>query len=78
MIKKKSIGSRVSQEAPFKTEEKRDGVVLLLVIVSIVLVGTLTFTLVLLITCRRCFGRRDCCARCDAIFVFELLTHAVP
>ncbi|XP_053178513.1 voltage-dependent calcium channel beta subunit-associated regulatory protein [Scomber japonicus] len=52
-----------STEIPFDSEEEQDGYVLLLVILSIFLVGTLIFISVLLITCRRCCRRGQCCTR---------------
>ncbi|KAF7664133.1 hypothetical protein LDENG_00189450 [Lucifuga dentata] len=52
-----------STEIPFEAEEQQDGYVLLLVILSIFLVGTLIFTSVLLITCRRCCRGGQCCDR---------------
>lgn len=48
---------------PYDAEEQQDGYVLLLVILSIFLVGTLIFISVLLITCRRCCRGGQCCAR---------------
>ncbi|XP_054646115.1 voltage-dependent calcium channel beta subunit-associated regulatory protein [Dunckerocampus dactyliophorus] len=50
-----------STEVPLKTEEQQDGYVLLLVILSILLVGTLIFVSILLITCRRCCRGGQCC-----------------
>ncbi|XP_077391148.1 voltage-dependent calcium channel beta subunit-associated regulatory protein [Festucalex cinctus] len=51
-----------STEVPIETEEQQDGYVLLLVILSIFLVGTLIFVSILLITCRRCCrGGGQCC-----------------
>uniref|UniRef100_A0A667WYX7 CACN subunit beta associated regulatory protein n=1 Tax=Myripristis murdjan TaxID=586833 RepID=A0A667WYX7_9TELE len=49
-----------STQTPFEAAEQQDGYVLLLVILSIFLVGTLIFIFVLLIACRRCCreGRR--------------------
>ncbi|XP_019936941.2 voltage-dependent calcium channel beta subunit-associated regulatory protein [Paralichthys olivaceus] len=52
-----------STEIPFKAKEQQDGYVLILVILSIFLVGTLIFISVLLITCRRCCHRGQCCNR---------------
>lgn len=52
-----------STEIPFKAEEQQDGYVLLLVILSILLVGTLIFISVLLITCRR--GGQFCARASD-------------
>ncbi|KAK7889624.1 hypothetical protein WMY93_025184 [Mugilogobius chulae] len=46
-----------------EAEEQRNGYVLLLVILSIFLVGTLTVTAVLLIFCRRCYHGGKCCDR---------------
>ncbi|XP_033821602.1 voltage-dependent calcium channel beta subunit-associated regulatory protein [Periophthalmus magnuspinnatus] len=46
-----------------EAEEQRNGYVLLLVILSIFLVGTLTVTSVLLIFCRRCYHGGKCCRR---------------
>ncbi|XP_063748236.1 voltage-dependent calcium channel beta subunit-associated regulatory protein isoform X2 [Eleginops maclovinus] len=48
---------------PFEAEEQQDGYVLLLVILSILLVGTLIFISVLLITCRR--GGQFCARASD-------------
>ncbi|XP_040896494.1 voltage-dependent calcium channel beta subunit-associated regulatory protein [Toxotes jaculatrix] len=48
---------------PFEAEEQQDGYVLLLVILSIFLVGTLIFISVLLIACRRCCRGGQCCDR---------------
>lgn len=56
----------VSQEIPFEAEEQQDGYVLLLVILSIFLVGTLIFITVFLITFRRCCPGWPCYARCDS------------
>ncbi|XP_061681874.1 voltage-dependent calcium channel beta subunit-associated regulatory protein [Syngnathoides biaculeatus] len=52
-----------STEVPHEAEEQQDGYVLLLVILSIFLVGTLIFASILLITCRRCCrgGDHQCC-----------------
>ncbi|XP_061153778.1 voltage-dependent calcium channel beta subunit-associated regulatory protein [Syngnathus typhle] len=51
-----------STEVPLETEEQQDGYVLLLVILSIFLVGTLIFVSIVLITCRRCCrGGGQCC-----------------
>ncbi|XP_070688940.1 voltage-dependent calcium channel beta subunit-associated regulatory protein [Pempheris klunzingeri] len=52
-----------STEIPFEAEEQQDGYVLLLVILSVFLVGTLIFVSVLLIACRRCCRGGQCCAR---------------
>ncbi|XP_010775452.1 protein Dos [Notothenia coriiceps] len=52
-----------STEIPFEAEEQQDGYVLLLVILSILLVGTLIFISVLLITCRR--GGQFCARASD-------------
>ncbi|GLD50431.1 voltage-dependent calcium channel beta subunit-associated regulatory protein [Lates japonicus] len=52
-----------STEIPFEAEERQDGYVLLLVILSIFLVGTLIFISVLLIACRRCCRGGQCCDR---------------
>ncbi|XP_053287263.1 voltage-dependent calcium channel beta subunit-associated regulatory protein [Pleuronectes platessa] len=52
-----------STEIPFKAKEQQDGYVLILVILFILLVGTLVFIAVLLITCRRCYHGRQCCDR---------------
>ncbi|XP_041862258.1 voltage-dependent calcium channel beta subunit-associated regulatory protein [Melanotaenia boesemani] len=52
-----------STEIPFEAEEQQDGYVLLLVIVSIFLVGTLIFISVFLIACRRCCGGGQFCVR---------------
>ncbi|KAM8889688.1 voltage-dependent calcium channel beta subunit-associated regulatory protein isoform 1-T1 [Synchiropus picturatus] len=54
-----------STEAPLKTQEQQNGYVLLLVILSIFLVGSLIFISVLLITCRKCGRRGPCCARAN-------------
>ncbi|XP_023142018.1 voltage-dependent calcium channel beta subunit-associated regulatory protein [Amphiprion ocellaris] len=50
-------------EIPFEAEEQQDGYVLLLVILSIFLVGTLIFISVFLIACRRSCRGGQCCAR---------------
>ncbi|KAM9358335.1 voltage-dependent calcium channel beta subunit-associated regulatory protein [Symphorus nematophorus] len=52
-----------STEIPFEAEEQRDGYVLLLVILSIFLVGTLIFVSVFLIACRR--GGKFCARASD-------------
>ncbi|XP_058494972.1 voltage-dependent calcium channel beta subunit-associated regulatory protein [Solea solea] len=52
-----------STEIPFKAKEQQDGYVLILVILFILLVGTLIFISILLITCRRCYRGRRCCDR---------------
>ncbi|XP_039984650.1 voltage-dependent calcium channel beta subunit-associated regulatory protein [Xiphias gladius] len=52
-----------STEIPFEAKEQQDGYVLLLVILSIFLVGTLIFISVLLIACRRCCRGGQCCDR---------------
>ncbi|XP_078115397.1 voltage-dependent calcium channel beta subunit-associated regulatory protein [Sander vitreus] len=52
-----------STEIPFEAAEQQDGYVLLLVIFSIFLVGTVTFISVFLIACRRCCRGGQCCAR---------------
>ncbi|XP_022615285.1 voltage-dependent calcium channel beta subunit-associated regulatory protein-like [Seriola dumerili] len=49
-----------STEIPFEVEEQQDGYVLLLVILSIFLVGTLIFIPVLFIACRRCCRGGQC------------------
>ncbi|CAJ1060256.1 LOW QUALITY PROTEIN: voltage-dependent calcium channel beta subunit-associated regulatory protein [Xyrichtys novacula] len=48
---------------PVEAEEQGDGFLLLLVVLSIFLVGTLIFGSVLLIVCRRCCRGGQCCAR---------------
>ncbi|XP_033477709.1 voltage-dependent calcium channel beta subunit-associated regulatory protein [Epinephelus lanceolatus] len=52
-----------STEIPIEAEEQKDGYVLLLVILSIFLVGTLIFISVFLIAFRRCCRGGQCCAR---------------
>ncbi|XP_029003847.1 voltage-dependent calcium channel beta subunit-associated regulatory protein isoform X2 [Betta splendens] len=52
-----------STEIPFEAAEQKDGYVILLVILSIFLVGTLIFITVLLIACRRCCRGGHCCSR---------------
>nr|XP_046247977.1 voltage-dependent calcium channel beta subunit-associated regulatory protein [Scatophagus argus]XP_046247978.1 voltage-dependent calcium channel beta subunit-associated regulatory protein [Scatophagus argus]XP_046247979.1 voltage-dependent calcium channel beta subunit-associated regulatory protein [Scatophagus argus]XP_046247980.1 voltage-dependent calcium channel beta subunit-associated regulatory protein [Scatophagus argus]XP_046247981.1 voltage-dependent calcium channel beta subunit-assoc len=52
-----------STEIPFEAEEQQDGYMLLLVILSIFLVGTLIFAFVFLITCRRCCRGGKFCSR---------------
>ncbi|XP_019752823.1 voltage-dependent calcium channel beta subunit-associated regulatory protein isoform X2 [Hippocampus comes] len=55
-------------EVPLETEEQQDGFVLLLVILSIFLAGTLIFVSILLITCRRCCrGGGQCCESSDDV-----------
>ena len=60
------------QEIPFKAKEQQDGYVLLLVILSIFLVGTLIFISVLLIACRRCCRGGQCCDRCDSEIMYYI------
>uniref|UniRef100_A0A3P8SH86 CACN subunit beta associated regulatory protein n=1 Tax=Amphiprion percula TaxID=161767 RepID=A0A3P8SH86_AMPPE len=60
-----SLCPLVPQEILFEAEEQQDGYVLLLVILSIFLVGTLIFISVFLIACRRSCRGGQCCARCD-------------
>ncbi|XP_057697435.1 voltage-dependent calcium channel beta subunit-associated regulatory protein [Corythoichthys intestinalis] len=48
-------------DVPLETEGQQDGYVLLLVILSIFLVGTLIFVSIVLITCRRCCRGDQCC-----------------
>lgn len=52
-----------STEIPFEAAEQQDGYVLLLVIISIFLVGTLIFTAVFFIACRYWFRGGQFCAR---------------
>ncbi|XP_068582011.1 voltage-dependent calcium channel beta subunit-associated regulatory protein [Cebidichthys violaceus] len=52
-----------STEIPFVAEEQQDGYVLLLVILSIFLVGTVIFITVFLVACRRCCRGGPCFAR---------------
>ncbi|XP_076009215.1 voltage-dependent calcium channel beta subunit-associated regulatory protein [Genypterus blacodes] len=54
-----------STEIPFTIGEQQDGYVLLRVILSIFLVGSLIFTAILLITCRRCLRGGQCCDRAN-------------
>ncbi|KAM4574877.1 voltage-dependent calcium channel beta subunit-associated regulatory protein [Fundulus diaphanus] len=54
-----------STEIPFEAEEQQDGYVLLLVILSIFLVGTLASISVFLVVCRRCCRGGQFCARAN-------------
>ncbi|XP_035997262.1 voltage-dependent calcium channel beta subunit-associated regulatory protein-like [Fundulus heteroclitus] len=54
-----------STEIPFEAEEQQDGYVLLLVILSIFLVGTLVSVSVFLVVCRRCCRGGQFCARAN-------------
>lgn len=47
-------------------QEQQDGHELLLVILSVLLVGSLISLAVFLLACRRCWPGGQCYARCDA------------